>query len=106
MQPAEFPSGGRGVGRTQWMIDRLLDCIAEGQPKNIVVANNHHSIDWIRRRVIDTLVKRGIQFSHKPNRALDVCGSEIRFTSVGEVEHRPVSEAYGQFWDHYACGIE
>ena len=92
------------MGKTQQLIDMLIACITEGQPKCVVVGASYEHLNFLLGRIRRTLDLRGTAYTLGRNKqSIFVDGSEIEFTSAGEVDFwRCGRRGYGEFWDEYA----
>lgn len=100
-----FPAG-RGSGRTQWMIDRLAEAVKAGQPYSFVIGRDFKHATELFRRVAETFGRDSIEtFFRRKEIVFD--GSRIVFVSRHQFEERRQGHrGYGEFWDHWADGIE
>jgi len=91
------------MGKTQHLIDMLIACIDEGQPKSVVVAATYEHLQFMMERVRTTLELRGQDYTVcRKRKAILVDGSEIEFTSAGDIDiWRCGHRGYGEFWDEY-----
>lgn len=99
------PVGPRS-GRTQWMIDRLLDAITEGQPRSVVVGmNSDHAANCLLPRVMRSMIDRRLSFKRVDIMTLDCDGSIITFSSPEQAIKNKGKWTSGEFWDHSWEGI-
>lgn len=93
------------TGRTQRMIDELVEAVVEGQPRSLVVAVTEHNARDISSRVLDALSTRGMVVGVcERGRRLEVEGSTIWFAGRDRVIGRHFAGVcgLGEFWDHAA----
>ena len=92
------------MGKTQQLIDKMLEVVLEGQPKCVVVAANFEHLNFLMERIVWSLARRGIGYTlGRQRRTIFIDGSEIEFTSAGEIDFwRCGHQGYGEFWDEYA----
>ena len=94
------PVGSRS-GRTQWMIDRLVDAVREGQPACVVVGHSWEFVEGqLRQRVCDSLQAAGMVVTTQPWTDEIVCeGTSITFAIPSDMR-KQIHAA--EFWDHCA----
>jgi hypothetical protein len=100
-----FPDG-RGSGRTQWMLDRVVESVVAGQPYSVIVTHRMWFADDLRRRLVEMLRAVGLDPEQNRGRLL-ADGSVIEFVSRSQIDQwRRGRCGYGEFWDHFASGID
>jgi hypothetical protein len=94
----------RGTGRTQFMIDELIDAVLDGQPLCRVVAHNKNYAKDLMFRVANDLSERGLRYRSTHDFRLYVMNTEITFHSSAEMDNfmRGREHYDCQFWDHHA----
>ena len=94
----------RRSGRTQFMIDHLIDAVRKGQPLCRVIGANYHQTVILRDRVLDEFRKTDLPWDARFSKKILSRNSLIIFHS----SHRFLYEYRGMerydccFWDHYA----
>ena len=100
--PFNYPYGKRGSGRTQWMIDQIVDAVKDGQPRCLVVGQNMgQSLDQLMPRIAKALKSAGLKVQAYRER-LEVEKSTVLFTSREFVDQKRLGMRAGEFWDHWA----
>ena len=90
------------------MIDRLVDAVIEGQPKcRVVGATEVLTREHLMPRVREALKAAGLPIEQRRWDMLLVDGSEVRFVPVSQIQREcRGTQGFGEFWDHWADGIE
>lgn len=88
-------------GRTQWMIDLLVDAVRDGQPYSIVVGRTQCHVEILKTRVTDGLKKAGMSIENNKLDRLRVEGSTVDFATIGTIQRKKMGVHAGIFYDHY-----
>ena len=95
----------RGSGRTQFMIDSLVEAVIAGSPTNIVFG---HSLQFIRGNLYDRVIKsledKDMEVERVNHSRLLCEGSVILFMSTEEPIHKLRGIRGSHFVDHHCAG--
>jgi hypothetical protein len=112
-----YPTGGRGSGRTTWMIRRIVDQIEEiennkNEPNEpdkecLVFAHSYNfAIDYLLPKIMNELSRRRIPFRHNNQNEIKCPKSKIIFFSVKDdyamKQLKYQYQRYSCFIDHFA----
>lgn len=102
-----FPTG-RQSGRTQWMIDRLVEAIEDGEPRCYVVARNYEGARLLMLRAVESIHDKGISITPRGDLTLEAKSSIVEFTTTHQLtdNKRRGNRRFIEFWDHLAEGID
>lgn len=97
----------RGSGRTQYMIEQVVQVIKDGQPYVQVVGRYLRDVyKNLEPRIIDRLNLEGIQYEKQRRFEYNVDGTKLTFHSSMDITEynrgRVQSNFSCQFWDHRA----
>ena len=90
----------RNSGRTQWMIDRLVEAVAEGQPYSRVVGRTmDYAIRILLPRVAIRAEAAGLEVRRCRQDTLEIGGCRVEFCSDEFVERKRLgTRGYREFW--------
>lgn len=98
----------RQTGRTQKMIDLIIESIVDGQPICRVIGINYRHIDSeLMPRILKALSKKGTNVKRLSKYLYDCDGVKLAFHIVRDIEQGYLIGAEHhdcQFWDHAAMG--
>lgn len=92
------------MGKTQLMINELVVCLLQGQPKSVVVCASTEHARYLEHRLCETLDEIEEPYTILKGRsAIVVDEAIIEFTSIHSIDFwRCGRRGYGEFWHHYA----
>lgn len=98
--------GGKRSGRTQMMIDELVDAVVQGQPRSVVVGHTmQYAIGGLLPRVANALKEKWIPIEIRNAVIIVDRDQSIEFTSPILARDMRGKRNTGFFWDHFSDGI-
>ncbi|MCI0564670.1 MAG: hypothetical protein MN733_39890 [Nitrososphaera sp.] len=92
------------MGKTQRLVDLLVDSIREGQPLSVVVGASTEHARYLQNRLCQTLHEAGEQYILLKGKSRVIIGEAmIEFVSIHRIdEWRCGHCGFGEFWSDYA----
>lgn len=92
------------MGKTQKLIDQLVECIQNGQPMSLVVGASMEHARYLQHRLCETLDRIGEPYTLlKGKSTVIVDEAVIDFISIHNIEQsRRGRRGYGEFWHDYS----
>lgn len=107
-QPPPYLEGDRGCGKTQCMINRLVEAVVEGQsPICIVVCHSRDfGLSHVLPRIKVALITEGMAVRNFRQGVVETDGARIDLATPSDLPHRYRGSIVSEFWDHHASEIE
>lgn len=99
---SQFYSTCQQIGRTEWMLNQLIDSVIDGQPKCVVVGHNYNFFcNNLIPRIVDKLKENNINYTLYRDHI--ECDGSVIYFRVAEDLHVFLrgTRGFGVFWDHY-----
>ena len=87
-------------GKTQWMLDHLLDSVIQGQPYSMVMGHSKEYSQNLKNRFLRMLEFTDFEIKVYRDK-IDVEGSLVEFRGPLRREDIPSTQRVGLFYDHY-----
>ena len=88
------------TGKTQWMLDHLLDSVTQGQPYSMVMGHSKEYSQHLKNRFLKMLEFAGFEIKVYHDR-IDVEGSMVEFRGPMKEKDILNTRGTGLFYDHY-----
>ena len=87
-------------GKTQWMLNHLLDSVIQGQPYSMVMGHSKEYSQHLKNRFLEMLDFTDFEIKVYHDK-IDVEGSLVEFRGPLRTEDVSSIKGAGLFYDHY-----
>lgn len=87
-------------GKTQWLLNHLLDSVIQGQPHSMVMGHSEEYSQHLKNRFLKMLDFTDFDFKVYHDK-IDVEGSMVEFRGPMKERDTSNTRGVGLFYDHY-----
>lgn len=92
------------IGMTQWLVEKVIECLREGQPSSVVIGASTEHARYLQYRLCSSLDELGEPYTMTHAKSCICVGDQvIEFVSIQNIDRWLKSHmGYGEFWHDYA----